>query len=958
MHPKGWSALALVWLVALAPAQVPRWLDLFAGPGGNSEEATALCRDSAGNSYLAIIDEYHFIVAAVNPAGIQRWVYRLTRHDESVNSALAVTVGNDGNIYAAGALGTGTDATDFAIVSLTPDGNERWIWTTNGPGGEMGEALALVWGRDGNIYAAGWTSTATDNSRLTVASLTPAGRERWTYINDDPGNRYIDRAYAVCQSPDNSIMVGGTVGSPDTTYQDMAVICLDTAGNLRWQHRVTMPSPDYDVASAICCDSAGNVYAAGELRVRQFEGDFAVVSLTPDGQRRWLYLRDGPGAGHDAALGLVWHSGRVFTCGRTVGTDGTDDWLIAALDDSTGAEDWCRFWHGDTSPDYPRGICLDAAGNIVVAGSSGWPESWMVVQSLTPGGSENWTRTIQGPVAAWNFGNAVVPTPAGRLLVAGMLCDSLTAGDAALLDISIAGIRGWTWTWDSDETVGADEGLVTAWGPDSTIYTAGFANWGSTMSDITLACYSADGSRRWVWHWPSMGIGNEELWGLAVDAGGTAYVCGQTAEPGLDPLSYFTVAAIAPDGQTRWLNRYSSGSNANEIAWMTAIGPDSNIYVCGQTFSDRSLYDLTLMSFDRNGSRRWVSRADTTPGQWDFGYSLACGPDSSIYVCGMIPDGNDDCFAAAGFRPDGSRRWVWTYNPPGVNYGLALSIACGPDGNIYLAGYNESETVDRQFIAASLDPDGHQRWLWADTSGNFSMGLAIACGPDSTIYAGGTLWTDETRYWDAAVLAFDPAGNLRAVIRHDNGNGVWDLVTGLSAGPDSMVYASALTWDRDEKQYCTCLAVCRGRLDWAWRIRGTTDEGNRANWVAAGPGGKVALAGTITSARHGNDMLTAMFASDLTALWQQQPQTEPLIRRAATIGTGRILLELVPDPARPLRISLYDATGRCLVNRREPSTPGTITLDQSATGPLPAGIYTLKLQSGPRTETRRLTLIR
>ena len=57
---------------------------------------------------------------------------------------------------------------------------ENWIYTYNGPGNYADEARSIVYGLDGNIYAAG-RSTESTYIYFIVTSLTTAGDTNWIY---------------------------------------------------------------------------------------------------------------------------------------------------------------------------------------------------------------------------------------------------------------------------------------------------------------------------------------------------------------------------------------------------------------------------------------------------------------------------------------------------------------------------------------------------------------------------------------------------------------------------------------------------------------------------------------------------------------------------------------------------------------------------------------------------------
>jgi len=106
-------------------------------------------------------------------AQVENWVYRYNGPGHSWDEARSIVYGSDGNIYAAGwSWGSGT-AYDFTVISLTGAGTENWIYCYNGTAGGADGACSIVYGSDGNIYAAGYSFG--NSGDFTVISLGPAG---------------------------------------------------------------------------------------------------------------------------------------------------------------------------------------------------------------------------------------------------------------------------------------------------------------------------------------------------------------------------------------------------------------------------------------------------------------------------------------------------------------------------------------------------------------------------------------------------------------------------------------------------------------------------------------------------------------------------------------------------------------------------------------------------------------
>jgi hypothetical protein len=84
----------------------------------------------------------------------------------------------------------------FPIILLSQ--TENWVYRYNGPANSYSdEANAIVYGADGNIYAAGFSDNTNFDKDFFVVSLTSAGDTNWVYTYDAAAHQ-DDIAYSLC----------------------------------------------------------------------------------------------------------------------------------------------------------------------------------------------------------------------------------------------------------------------------------------------------------------------------------------------------------------------------------------------------------------------------------------------------------------------------------------------------------------------------------------------------------------------------------------------------------------------------------------------------------------------------------------------------------------------------------------------------------------------------------------
>ena len=151
---------------------------------------------------------WDFFVLSLSADGDTNWTYR---HDgpgtiEDYDMALTITYGSDGNIYAGGNSKVDSVGGEFFVVSLKTNGETNWTYRY---GTEFlgGAANSIVYGDDGNVYVAGHSFHIGTRRDFVVLSLSADGDTNWTYRYDGAFNK--DEAASVVYGMDGNIYAAG-----------------------------------------------------------------------------------------------------------------------------------------------------------------------------------------------------------------------------------------------------------------------------------------------------------------------------------------------------------------------------------------------------------------------------------------------------------------------------------------------------------------------------------------------------------------------------------------------------------------------------------------------------------------------------------------------------------------------------------------------------------------------------
>jgi hypothetical protein len=467
---------------------------------------------------------------------------------------------------------------------------------------------------------------------------------------------------------------------------------------------------------------------------------------------------------------------------------GATVWLVAAGPDapaqvaSTGSQQWAARQDGPANDgsrdDYSRSVATDAAGNVLVAGSTyaddhcckGYRSDYQTVK-YDAAGRQLWSRVWDGPAGEYDSATAIAVDTAGNAYVTGYSEGAEENYDFATVKYDPAGKQLWVARYDSADH-GYDEPKAIAVDAAGNVYVAGAGSGdGSYDTELTLVKFGADGSRQWVRTYGSDTAGDapdpdgsgEDV---AVDAAGNVYVTGTG-------LGDYVTIAYSPAGAQQWLARVA---NPGEVPYVDtasdlALDGAGNVYVSGKAWSGSypgTFYDALTVKYAPDGKQLWSRRFDANwNGNEEVG-GLAVDGAGNLYVGVTLYGGSATYYdyGVIAYDAAGTQRWLRTYHGLAdiASYEELTDLGVDPAGNVMATGWSNPDAgnYDYDFATVSWDRAGNQRWV------------ARYNGP-----ADG---------WDAAEsLAIDRSGNVVVTGESVGGESNWDFATvRYSAGGTSV----------------------------------------------------------------------------------------------------------------------------------------------------------------------------
>lgn len=169
-------------VIALDKAGTRQWVYVYEGQQDKAMEVSEIHYGTDGNLYICGFSENvegndKYLVFSLTSEGSFRWEYIYDNTGDYASKAYSVEYGGNGLVYAAGEANY-----DFLVTAInSTTGVQEWIYWFDGacPYSLCDDmASAITVGSDGNVYAAGY-SLNSNEKQLVIISLTALGGFNW-----------------------------------------------------------------------------------------------------------------------------------------------------------------------------------------------------------------------------------------------------------------------------------------------------------------------------------------------------------------------------------------------------------------------------------------------------------------------------------------------------------------------------------------------------------------------------------------------------------------------------------------------------------------------------------------------------------------------------------------------------------------------------------------------------------
>jgi hypothetical protein len=376
----------------------------------------------------------------------------------------------------------------------------------------------------GNIVVIGFLGEDFYTAKYSVTN----GALLWQKTFDGAGEEDYPGAIAVDQNGNVFVTGGSYKGTNNYDFLTLKYAAND--GALLWQKRYQSPNGYTDIAWGIAVDGEGNAIVTGESQINGGNGFYTVKYSGTNGTVLWEKRSAGAGMGV-----AVDANNNVVVIGVTFqfAPEYATAFYTAKYAGTNGAVLWEKSYAGiNSNSEEPRGLALDAQGNVIVTGfSTSTNEDYYTVKYAATDGTVLWEKRFNGDVNGSDYANAVAVDPNGDVVVTGY---SWNGQDNDYYTVKYAGTNG------------------------SVLWGQRFNN-GASRHDIGRA--------------------------VKADALGNIVVTGDSAAVTNGLFDYCTIKYAGTNGALLWQKRYNGPANWHDVTGpgCLAVVADGSVAVTGKS---------------------------------------------------------------------------------------------------------------------------------------------------------------------------------------------------------------------------------------------------------------------------------------------------------------------------------------------------------------------------------------
>lgn len=380
-------------------------------------------------------------------------------------------------------------------------------------------------------------------------------------------------------------------------------------------------------------------------------------------------------------------------------------------------------------------------------------------------------------------------------------------------------------------------------------------------------------SEEWVRRYNGPGNNFDIVSKLILGINDNVFVYGSSS--GAGSLYDFTIINYDRDGNTKWIQNYNGAGNSTDQINSACTDLQNNSYVTGFTTDLSFISNLTTAKYDSSGKLKWMKEFRNTLFSNGYGVDITVDKSGNILVCGAIRHISSGKYSTVilKYSSDGNLYGSLIYDSTGITETLPVKIMTVASGNIAVAGSSEYSS-DGKNMNVTLINDFPKIARSVDINGSSNEDDEITgMIPDneSNIYICGNM-RNTLSSSDYYFAKLDTGGNI---ILQGNFNGTGnniDIPYAITLDDTGNIYLTGYSKSSSaagSEDVLTVKISPSGNLMWSRLYDGAGNGTDQGISIASGTDGSVYVGGGTD--RGSNDMvyLLIKYDSEGNLLWTE-----------------------------------------------------------------------------------------
>lgn len=654
----------------------------------------------------------------------------------------------------------------------------------------------------------------------------------------------------------------------------------------------TVPRIEGANAVDLVLDAAGNSYVVGTGFTPGNGFDITTVKYDPDGNRLWAAIYDGPDHEWDEARGVALDpAGNVIVAGSSRGSEPGSDYVLIKYTPE-GEELWHTLHKGPTELVHSviGPVAVNENGEIFVCGTvddGGHAFDYLTMKYDSNGGLI-WTATYNGPGNSNDRVRTIALTPSGQVVVTGT-SDTGDSSSFATVRYDALGSQLWASHYGGESGSFFNEAVDMAVDGSGSVLVTGLSR--DPLSAV-YATVKYDSSGGTLWSARYNGEGDTTFYhepiGILADPAGDVFVTGYS-QKNYGETDFATVK-YSPDGERLWSARTFRAENTSNMPTGMALDGSGNLIVTGYTQSYSGGSDILTIRYDPSGHLIGQMPVTQSGDAINWPVSVSVSPQGETWVAGnRARTGEPDQWHVIKYDLSDNPAWERTFSGSGYRMTFYCSMQVTPAGHVAVTAASYGKGGGTDCMTQLFDSDGNRLWQsWYDgPAHSHDHPTDLAVDAEGNVYiTGASTGTDN---YDMITVKYDPSGRELWAARYNGPADGSDQGTSLTVDEAGhVIVAGYSVHPGSHADYVTIKYSPAGQVMWTALYNGASDSSDYARTVAVDAAGSVYVAGESWAAGSGNDLVIVKYSASGQMLWES--------RYGNPANTADKLVDLALDP--------------------------------------------------------------